>query len=219
VVGRGPAAVRGKTLTAPRPRPPPSPPPRSPRYEKYVVTRDADAGAGDAFGAALAEVLVMAAALMAKADEAAAAGGDRATRAALNAEIRYREKGEVVAAWGGRTCAHAPPTPSSRGKAALFETDLPALDRLARRGWKKLPPGALAEREARTAAARDAVTAVPDGVHAPRAGAGGPPRPRAAGQGKVRPVVMLDEAKMGKRHDADGYYAGSEAVTAFRKVC
>ena len=33
------------------------------------------------------------------------------------------------------------------------------------------------------------------------------------------PVVMLDEAKMGKRHDADGYYAGSEAVTAFRKVC
>lgn len=62
----------------------PTPPPR---YEKYVLTRDDDHGGGDAFAAAHADVLVKVAALAAKADEAAAAG-DRATRAALNAEIR-----------------------------------------------------------------------------------------------------------------------------------
>jgi hypothetical protein len=65
-----------------------SPPlPHSHRYEKYVLTRDDDRGGGDAFAAAHADVLVKVAALAAKADEAAAAG-DRATRAALNAEIR-----------------------------------------------------------------------------------------------------------------------------------
>jgi hypothetical protein len=31
-------------------------------------------------------------------------------------------------------------------------------------------------------------------------------------------VVVLDEAKMGVRQDADGYYAPSEAAAAFRKV-
>lgn len=68
--------------------PHPFPPsPHTHRYEKYVLTRDVDRGGGDAFAAAHADVLVKVAALAAKADEAAAAG-DRATRAALNAEIR-----------------------------------------------------------------------------------------------------------------------------------
>jgi hypothetical protein len=57
---------------------------------------------------------------------------------------------------------------------------------------------------------------VPDGLHAPRA----PPALRRAppDKGKAKAVVVLDEAKMGVRQDADGYYAPSEAAAAFRKV-
>lgn len=105
--------------------------------------------------------------------------------------------------------------PPSRGKAALFETDLPALDRQARRGWRRLPQDVVAEREAKANAARDAVAAVPDGLHVPRAP---PTGRRPADKGKAKVVVTLDESKMGVRQDADGYYAPSEAAAAFRKV-
>ena len=73
------------------------------RYEKYVLTRDENHGGVDAFAAAHADVLVKVAALAAKADEAAAAG-DRATRAALNAEIRC-----VLCGGGGVSGARARP--------------------------------------------------------------------------------------------------------------
>ena len=73
----------------------------------------------------------------------------------------------------------------------------------------------VAEREAKANAARDAVAAVPDGLHVSRAP---PTGRRPADKGKAKVVVTLDESKMGVRQDADGYYAPSEAAAAFRKV-
>lgn len=56
---------------------------------------------------------------------------------------------------------------TSRGKAALLEGDIPNLERLARKGLRRSPPGTSAERAQKVAAAKDAAAALADGLHAP----------------------------------------------------
>jgi hypothetical protein len=138
-----------------------------------------------------------------------------------------------------------PPHTPSRAKASILEVDLPALHKLlAKRGIvKALTPEQLADRRAQLAAARDLVAAVPDGVHA--AAAGGPSLAGRAGllgdkaarkkggKGGAAAAISLVAAAgrggpgastssssstspPGGRADADGYWAQSEAATAFR---
>lgn len=136
---------------------------------------------------------------------------------------------------------------TSRGKAALLEGDIPNLERLARKGLRRSPPATSAERAQKIAAAKDAVAALADGLHAPAkryfpassagaAAGGGPssssspstsssPNPSSSSsstiqalKSKGKTVIMLDETKWGSRADADGYYSQSEAAAGFRKV-
>jgi hypothetical protein len=133
-------------------------------------------------------------------------------------------------------------TPHSRAKAAILEVDLPALHKLlAKRGIvKALTPDQLATRKAQLTAARDLVSAVPDGVRglpgpsaAGRAGLlGGGKAGKAGGKKGAAHAISLVAAAgrggagastssaspspPGGRVDADGYWAESEAATAFR---
>ena len=135
----------------------------------------------------------------------------------------------------------------SRGKAALLEGDIPNLERLARKGLRRAPPGTSAERAQKVAAVKEAVAALADGLHAPAkryfpssgaaaGGAAGGPSSSSSNsasssttnpssfstiqalKAKGKTVIMLDETKWGSRADADGYYSQSEAAAGFRKV-
>jgi len=171
-----------------------------------------------------------------KADEVRATT-DRAAKAALNADVRY-ERGEegdgVETAVSPFSHAH---TPLSRAKAAILDTDLPALYRLlAKRGIiKASTPDQLATRHTQLAAARELVGGVPDGVHAAASppslagrsgllGGEGGKGTKASGNAVsliavARPSGSSPPSRphpTPARVDAEGYWSQSEAATSFR---
>ena len=144
----------------------------------------------------------------------------------------------VETAVGPLSSLTPPAPPSSRAKAAILDTDFPALQKLlAKRGIiKALPPDQLAARHAQLGAARTLVAGVPDGVHV---AAGGPTLAGRSGllggkggkggkAGEAQAISLVASAGRGgagpsssgrpgpARVDAEGYWDQSGAATAFR---
>lgn len=112
------------------------------KYEKFTGERaDRPEKSNDPFTDEYTDLVERINALTLKADEIAAEK-NRATKAALNAELR-------------------------RSKAALLETDVPKLEKLIRKG-KNLTKTVIDDRMAKVKKIRDGIADIPDGVHGPR---------------------------------------------------
>ncbi|KAL3142916.1 hypothetical protein ABBQ38_003203 [Trebouxia sp. C0009 RCD-2024] len=112
------------------------------KYEKFTGERaDRPERSNDPFTDEYTDLVERINTLTLKADEIAVEK-NRATKAALNAELR-------------------------RSKAALLETDVPKLEKLLRKG-KNVTKTVIDDRMAKVKQIRDGIADIPDGVHGPR---------------------------------------------------
>ncbi|KAA6429691.1 MAG: Qc-SNARE SYP7-family [Trebouxia sp. A1-2] len=112
------------------------------KYEKFTGDKpDRPEKSNDPFTDEYTDLVERINGLTLKADEIAAEK-NRATKAALNAELR-------------------------RSKAALLETDVPKLEKLIRKG-KNVTKTVIDDRMAKVKQVRDGIAEIPDGVHGPR---------------------------------------------------